>query len=290
MNGRSSAPLRMTRTIAELRAALAPFRKSGKTIGLVPTMGFLHEGHRSLMRASVEACDVTVLTLFVNPTQFNDPKDLEAYPRDEQRDAKMAEAAGVDFLFAPGVEEMYPAGASTTVVLRGITEPLEGAARGVGHFDGVTTIVAKLFNIAQPDVAFFGQKDAQQALVIRKMVRDLDMPIRIQVCPTVREPDGLAMSSRNVRLKPSERPKALALRAGLEAALKIISAGERRAAAVEKAGREAMAAHGVTPEYFAAVPAGTLLSREMLEGEVLIAVAARVGDVRLIDNEIVRIG
>ena len=282
--------MKICRTIAELRAALAPSRKSGKTIGLVPTMGFLHEGHRSLMRASVDACDVTVLTLFVNPTQFNDPKDLEAYPRDETRDAAMAEEAGVDLVFAPGVDEMYPAGASTTVVMRGITEPLEGAARGVGHFDGVTTIVAKLFNIAQPDVAFFGQKDAQQALVIRKMVEDLDMPIRIEVCPTVREPDGLAMSSRNVRLKPGDRPMALALRAGLAAAVKKVAAGERRAAAVEKTGREAMAAQGVTPEYFAAVPAGTLLPNEVLEGEVLIAVAARVGDVRLIDNEIVHIG
>jgi pantoate--beta-alanine ligase len=147
-----------------------------------------------------------------------------------------------------------------------------------------------LFNIAQPDVAFFGQKDAQQALVIKKMVKDLDMPIRIEVCPTVRESDGLAMSSRNVRLKPADRPKALALRAGLEAARKAISSGERRASAVEAAGRNAMAALGVQPEYFAAVPADTLLSKEALEGEVLIAVAARVGDVRLIDNEIVRIG
>ena len=281
--------MKLVRTIESLRTELTPLRRQGKTIGVVPTMGFLHEGHRSLMRASVDSCDVTVLTLFVNPTQFNDPKDLAAYPRDEKRDAAMAEEAGVDFLFAPEVAEMYPAGASTTVVMRGITEPLEGASRGVGHFDGVTTVVAKLFNIVQPDVAFFGQKDAQQALVIRKMVEDLDMPIRVEVCPTVREPDGLAMSSRNARLKPGERPKALALRAGLDAALRAVSAGERRASAVEKTGREAMAALGVHPEYFAAVPAGTLLSKEMLEGEVLIAVAARVGDVRLIDNEIVRI-
>ena len=188
--------MKLIRTIESLRSELAPLRRQGKTIGVVPTMGFLHEGHRSLMRASVDVCDVTVLTLFVNPTQFNDPKDLEAYPRDEKRDALMAEETGVDFLFAPEVAEMYPAGASTKVVIRGITEPLEGASRGVGHFDGVTTIVAKLFNIVQPDVAFFGQKDAQQALVIRKMVRDLDMPIRIEVCPTVREPDGLATDRR----------------------------------------------------------------------------------------------
>jgi pantoate--beta-alanine ligase len=282
--------MKICRTIADLRSSLAPARRAGKTIGVVPTMGYLHEGHRSLMVASVKACDVTVVTLFVNPTQFNDPKDLEAYPRDEASDVAMATAAGVDFVFAPDVKEMYPDGASTTVVMRGITEPLEGASRGVGHFDGVTTVVTKLFNITQPDVAFFGQKDAQQALVIRKLVRDLDMPIRIEVCPTVREPDGLAMSSRNVRLKPDDRAKALALRAGLDAAGQAISAGERRATAVEKAGRAAMEARGVQPEYFAAVPADTLLSRELLEGEVLIAVAARVGDVRLIDNDIVRIG
>jgi pantoate--beta-alanine ligase len=176
------------------------------------------------------------------------------------------------------------------VSIRGLTEPLEGAARGVSHFDGVTTVVAKLFNITQPDVAFFGQKDAQQALVIKKMVRDLDMPVRIEVSPTVREPDGLAMSSRNVKLQPADRPKALSLRAGLDAAKQAVAAGERRSTAIERAGREAMAARGVEPEYFAAVPAGTLLSREKLEGDVLIAVAARVGDVRLIDNEIVRIG
>jgi pantoate--beta-alanine ligase len=282
--------MKIVRSIAELRAALAPLRRAGKSIGVVPTMGFLHEGHRSLMDASVKQCDVTVLTLCVNPTQFNDAKDLEAYPRDEKRDAAMAEEAGVDFLFAPDAREMYPPGASTTVVMRGVTEPLEGATRGVGHFDGVTTIVTKLFNIVQPDVAFFGQKDAQQALVIRKLVRDLDMPIRIEVCPTVREPDGLAMSSRNVRLDPADRAKALSLRAGLQAALQAIAAGERRPGAVEKAGRDAMEARGVRPEYFAAVPAGTLLSNGMLEGEVLIAVAARVGEVRLIDNEIVRIG
>jgi pantoate--beta-alanine ligase len=282
--------MKIVRTIAEMRSAIAQLRLRGKSIGLVPTMGYFHQGHRSLMQRSKSTCDVTVVTLFVNPTQFNDPKDLEAYPRDEKSDAALAEGAGVDFLFAPDAKEMYPPGFSATVSIRGITEPLEGAARGVGHFDGVTTVVTKLFNITQPDVAFFGQKDAQQALVIRKMIRDLDMPIRIEVCPTVREPDGLAMSSRNVRLAPADRPKALALRAGLEAARQALMGGERRATAIEKLGRETMVARGVTPEYFSAVPAGTLLSMERLEGEVLIAVAARVGDVRLIDNEIVNIG
>jgi pantoate--beta-alanine ligase len=183
---------------------------------------------------------------------------------------------------------MYPGPPLTTVHVDMLTASMCGLARPT-HFDGVTTVVTKLFNIVQPDVAFFGQKDAQQALVIRKMVRDLDMPIRIEVCPTVREPDGLAMSSRNVRLRPADRAKALSLRAGLQAARLAISTGERNARAVEAAGKEAMAARGVEPEYFAAVPAGTLLHHEKLEGEVLIAVAARVGDVRLIDNEIVRI-
>lgn len=282
--------MNVVRTIAELRAALDPLRRGGRTIGLVPTMGFFHEGHRSLMARSKATCDVTVVTLFVNPTQFNDPKDLEAYPRDEAKDLALAEGAGVDFLFAPDAREMYPAGHSTVVSIRGITEPLEGARRGTGHFDGVSTIVTKLFNIAQPDVAFFGQKDAQQALVVKKLVRDLDIPVRIEVCPTVREADGLAMSSRNVRLKGDDRKRALALRAGLEAARRAIAAGERRASAVEEAGRTAMRAMGVEPEYLAAVPAGTLLSEGDLRGEVLIAVAARVGDVRLIDNEIVNIG
>src|SRR5262245_37652210 len=186
--------MKIVRTVGALRSALASPRMAGKTIGVVPTMGFFHDGHRSLMQRSKATCDITVVTLFVNPTQFNDPKDLESYPRDEKSDSIIAEGAGVDFLFAPDAKEMYPDGYATTVSVRGLTEPLEGAVRGVGHFDGVTTVVAKLFNITQPDVAFFGQKDAQQALVVRKMVVDLDMPIRIEVCPTVREADGLAMS------------------------------------------------------------------------------------------------
>jgi pantoate--beta-alanine ligase len=282
--------MKIVRTIAEMRTELSRLRLMGKSVGLVPTMGYFHQGHRSLMQRSKATCDITVVSLFVNPTQFNDPKDLETYPRDEKSDAAIAEGAGADFLFAPEAREMYPEGYAATVSIRGLTEPLEGAARGVSHFDGVTTVVAKLFNITQPDVAFFGQKDAQQALVNKKMVRDLDMPVRIEVSPTVREPDGLAMSSRNVKLQPADRPKALSLRAGLDAAKQAVAAGERRSTAIERAGREAMAARGVEPEYFAAVPAGTLLSREKLEGDVLIAVAARVGDVRLIDNEIVRIG
>jgi pantoate--beta-alanine ligase len=226
----------------------------------------------------------------VNPTQFNDRSDLEAYPRDEERDAAMAASVGVDYVFAPSVDEMYPPGGATTVVVSDITEPLEGASRGPAHFRGVATVVTKLFNIVQPQIAYFGQKDAQQALVIRRMTRDLDFPIRIEVCPTMREPDGLAMSSRNVRLSPDTRAQALALRRGLDAAVAAIRGGERDAARVERLGRDAMASFGVEPEYFALVSADTLAPEYRLAGEVLIAVAAKVGGVRLIDNEIVQVG
>jgi pantoate--beta-alanine ligase len=185
---------------------------------------------------------------------------------------------------------MYPQGGLTTVTVSDVTEPLEGASRGPGHFRGVATVVAKLFNIVQPSVAYFGQKDAQQALVIRRMTRDLDFPLRVDVCPTVREPDGLAMSSRNVRLSPDARAQALALKRGLDAATDAIRSGERDAARVERLGRDAMASLGVEPEYFALVSAETLAPEYRLEGEVLIAIAARIGGVRLIDNEIVRVG
>ena len=279
----------LVRTIAEMRDILAAPRRGGASIGLVPTMGYFHEGHLSLMRRARAECDVVVVSLFVNPTQFNDAADLAAYPRDETRDAAMAQSAGVDWVFTPSAAEMYPPGTSTSVFVSGVTEPLEGVARGPGHFRGVATVVAKLFNIVQPSVAYFGQKDAQQALVIRRMTRDLDFPIRIAVCPTVREPDRLAMSSRNVRLTDASRPQALALRRGLEAALATIGAGERDAARVEQRGREAMQALGVVPEYFAVVSADTLAPARRITGETLIAVAARVGGVRLIDNEIVQV-
>jgi pantoate--beta-alanine ligase len=280
----------LVRTIAEIRDALFAPRMDGARIGLVPTMGYFHEGHLSLMRRARFESDVVVVSLFVNPTQFNDMSDLDNYPRDEERDAAMAASVGVDYVFAPAAEEMYPRGGVTTVLVSEVTEPLEGASRGPGHFRGVATVVAKLFNIVQPSVAFFGQKDAQQALVIRRMARDLDFPIRIEVCPTVREPDGLAMSSRNVRLSPDARQQALALKRGLDAATAAIQDGERDAARVERLGREAMATLGVEPEYFALVSAETLAPAYRLSGELLIAVAAKVGGVRLIDNEIVRVG
>lgn len=281
--------MKVLRRVAELHGALAGPRQADQMIGLVPTMGSFHEGHASLMRRARADCDLTVVTLFVNPAQFNDPRDLAAYPRDEKRDADTAAAEGVDILFAPEASEMYPSGYSTTVMVNGVSEPLEGQARGAGHFAGVATIVSKLFNIVRPTTAYFGQKDAQQALVVRKLVRDLNFPVRIEVCPTIREPDGLAMSSRNARLAPADRARAVALRVGLDAALDAIRRGERRTAAIESIGREAMRARGVEPEYFAAVSAETLLPFDTLTGEILLAVAAPVGDVRLIDNEIVRI-
>src|SRR5881275_1713515 len=191
--------MRIVREIEELRGVLEPQRREGARVGLVPTMGFFHEGHLSLMRRAREACDVVVVSLFVNPTQFNDPKDLEAYPRDEARDAAMAQSAGVDLLFAPTATEMYAHDSATTITVGGVSESLEGESRGPGHFRGVATVVAKLFNIVQPTIAYFGQKDAQQALVVRKLVRDLSIPVRIEVCPTIRESDGLAMSSHPTR-------------------------------------------------------------------------------------------
>ena len=250
-------------------------------------MGYFHEGHLSLMRRARGDCDIVVVSLFVNPTQFNDAADLSAYPRDEPRDAAMAESVGVDYLFAPNVDEIYSADASTVVTVGSVSEPLEGESRGPGHFRGVATVVAKLFNIVQPAVAYFGQKDAQQALVIRRMVRDLNFPVRVEVCPTVREPDGLAMSSRNVRLTAAARPQALALKRGLEAASAAIERGERSAARIEAAGRAAMQSLGVEPEYFAVVSSETLAAPPTVSGEILLAVAARVGGVRLIDNQIV---
>jgi pantoate--beta-alanine ligase len=273
------------RTVAELREALAPARRAGRSIGLVPTMGYLHEGHLSLIRRAQAECDEVVVSLFVNPAQFNDPADLDAYPRDEQRDADLAAAAGASVLFAPPAGEVYPPGFSTTVAVRGVTEPLEGAHRGVGHFDGVTTVVAKLLNMAGPDVAYFGQKDAQQALVVRKLIRDLDMPVRIEVAPTVREADGLALSSRNVRLN-GHRDQALALSRGLRAAEEAVAAGQRDAAKVRELALAAMKTFDVEPEYLELVDTDTLAPIDSIDGEALLAVAAEVGGVRLIDNTI----
>lgn len=277
------------RTVAELRAALAPARREDLTIGLVPTMGFLHEGHLSLIRAARAECDVVVMSLFVNPAQFGPGEDLERYPRDEERDLRLAGEAGADLVYAPAVEQVYPDGFATTVAVGGgLTEVLDGdpERRGAGHFRGVTTVVAKLFNSVGPDVAYFGQKDAQQAAVIRRMARDLDFPLRIEVLPTVREPDGLAMSSRNAYLEPRDRERAVALSRALDAV-----AAQARAVSLQAgldAGRIELAASGVEPEYLEARDAETLEPVDELGGRpVLVAVAAQVGAARLIDNVLI---
>src|SRR3982751_6126624 len=220
-NPRPTVAAPVLRTKAELRSALSDARRAGQTIGLVPTMGYLHEGHLSLIRAARAECDLVVMSLFVNPTQFGPGEDLERYPRDEERDLRLAGEAGADLVFAPAVAEVYAVGASTAVEVDGpLTNVLDGdrGRRGPEHFRGVTTVVAKLFNVVGPDVAYFGQKDAQQAVVIRRMVRDLDFPVRVEVMPTVREADGLAMSSRNAYLEPVDRERATALSRALAAA------------------------------------------------------------------------
>ena len=260
-------------------------REEDKTIGLVPTMGALHEGHLSLVREARRMCDVVVVSVFVNPTQFGPGEDFERYPRDLTGDTTKLADYNVDYIFAPSPDEMYPKGFATYVTVEGLSEPMEGVARP-GHFRGVATVLTVLFNTIRPDFAYFGQKDAQQALVVRRLVRDLDLPVEIEVCPTIREVDGLAMSSRNVRLDAASRTQALALRRGLDAAEAAMEGGKRTGADVEAAGRAAMTALGVEPEYFAVVSADTLAPFDDATptGEVLVAVAARVGGVRLIDN------
>jgi pantoate--beta-alanine ligase len=200
--------MRTIRTVAALRGELTPLRRAQRTIGLVPTMGALHKGHLSLIRRALEVCDVTVVSLFINPAQFNEPADLDRYPRDEARDTALAAELGVDYLFAPSRAEVYPPGFATSVSVAGVSAGLEGEYRGASHFDGVATVVTKLLNMVSPDVAFFGQKDAQQVVVIRRLVRDLDLPVRVEVCPTIRSADGLALSSRNALLSASERRRA----------------------------------------------------------------------------------
>ena len=276
--------MKVVRTIAELRAELAA---APRPVGLVPTMGYFHDGHLSLMRAARAANETVVVSLFVNPTQFGPTEDLGSYPRDEARDLEMADATGVDIVFAPSVDEIYPAGFDTTVEVGGLTEPLDGAARP-GHFKGVTTIVTKLLNMVGPDAAYFGQKDAQQALVISKLVRDLNMPVRIEVCPTIREPDGLAMSSRNAYLSDEERIRATAIARALRAAEQAVADGMVDAEAVIAAARGELDEAGIEPEYLELRSATDLTPAERVNGSTLLAVAARVGRARLIDNTMLK--
>lgn len=281
----------VARTVLELREALLATRTGNKRIGLVPTMGAFHAGHLHLMRTAREECDCTVVSLFVNPTQFGDPADLAAYPRNHTRDIAMANSAGVDVLFAPAVDEIYPSGFDATVEIGGVTAPLEGTARGLAHFRGVTTVVTKLFNIVQPHAAYFGQKDAQQVAVIRQLVRDLNFPVEIVVCSTMREMDGLAMSSRNERLTPSARLQAVALSESLQMVQTMVATGEQNTAALLSQARARLHARGIADhdiEYFAAVNNVTLADvSELSDQTVLFALAVRVGGVRLIDNVLV---
>jgi pantoate--beta-alanine ligase len=271
-------------TTADLRAELAGARRREATIGLVPTMGALHAGHLSLVRAARAQCDVVVVSLFVNPTQFTDSADLVGYPRDPAGDTELLRGEGVDLLFAPTVEVVYPDGFATTVSVGALTDRLEGASRGRSHFDGVTTVVSKLLNMVGPDVAYFGQKDAQQALVIRRMVRDLNLPVRIEVCPTVRDADGLALSSRNALLSGVERDQATALSRALAVIAETAQAGERNAERLLAPARAELERSAVTPEYLELVDPETLEPVVEVRGAALAAIAARVGTTRLIDN------
>jgi pantoate--beta-alanine ligase len=267
-----------------MRSASGAIRRAGKRLGFVPTMGALHEGHLSLVRAARESCDVVAASIFVNPTQFGPNEDLAKYPRSFERDCERLDREGVELLFAPSVEEMYPGGAVTWVTVEGLSDKLDGRSRP-GHFRGVTTVVAKLFHVVEPDAAFFGQKDAAQVAIIRRMVRDLNLPVEIVTCPIVREPDGLAMSSRNAYLDPEQRKRALLLHRSLMRVQRLANADEREAGTLVAAGREEFAKEGsVRLDYFEIVDPDTLDPVQDVSGGALAVVAAFVGSTRLIDN------
>jgi len=272
------------KTIAETQSACAQSRGEGRIVGLVPTMGALHEGHLSLVRAARAACDVMVVSIFVNPTQFGPNEDFSRYPRTFDEDCALLEREGVERIFAPAVEKMYAAGASTVVLVDGVSDRLDGASRP-GHFRGVTTVVGKLFHIIRPHKAFFGQKDAAQVAVLRKMVRDLNFPLKLVVCPIVREADGLALSSRNRYLSKKEREQALVLHRALQKVDEAVAAGERSAARLIEAARAVFSNEpGVRVDYIAVVDPDTLEDVPEARSGTLVAVAAFVGTTRLIDN------
>lgn len=277
--------MKIIHTIAELRAAVDAERDSGRRIGLVPTMGALHGGHEQLISAAVDASDSVVVSVFVNPLQFAPHEDLATYPRMVDADARAAERAGAEFLFVPSDAEMYPDENWTTVSLRVVTEPWEGVSRPT-HFDGVATVVTKLFNIVGACRAFFGEKDYQQLAMLQRMAADLNMPVDVRGVPTVREPSGLAMSSRNLRLTDEHREQAPIVQQALQAGARAIDAGERDPATVEAAIREVIAtAPGASePDYVAVVDSASLRTPDTLSGETRLLTAVRFGDVRLIDN------
>jgi pantoate--beta-alanine ligase len=274
--------MRVVRTRAELRDALSA---AARPVGLVPTMGWLHDGHRSLMQRARADNPTTIATIFVNPRQFNEAADFQQYPRDEARDLAICEEEGLDLVFAPSVEEVYPEGFDTLVTVGAVSRPLEGAARP-GHFDGVATVVAILFNLVGAEHAYFGQKDAQQVMVIRQMARDLAIPTEVIACPTVREPDGLALSSRNVHLSPEQRTAAAVLYRALTAGRSRWAAGERSADALRAAMNRTLAEEPLAePEYVSVADGRTLAELETVTGPALLSLAVRFGTTRLIDNE-----
>jgi pantoate--beta-alanine ligase len=276
--------LQIFTTMQEMRSASRAIRRAGGRLGFVPTMGALHEGHLSLVRAARAGADVVAASIFVNPTQFGPSEDLAKYPRSFERDCEMLEREGAQLLFAPSVEEMYPTDAVTWVTVEGLSEKLDGRSRP-GHFRGVATVVAKLFHVVEPDSAFFGQKDAAQVAIVRRMVRDLNLAVEIVVCPIVREADGLAMSSRNAYLDGEQRKRALVLHHSLQRVQGLVNAGERDARRLASAGREEFAGeNSVRLDYFEIVDPETLDPVEDVSGGALVAVAAFVGDTRLIDN------
>ena len=271
-------------TVKEMRAACRAVRREGRSLGLVPTLGALHAGHIGLVRAARAQCDTVAVSIFVNPTQFGPNEDFAKYPRTFEQDCALLEQEGVALVYAPQPEEMYPAGASTFVEVEGVGDRLDGASRP-GHFRGVATVVAKLFHIVAPDKAFFGQKDAAQVAVLRRMVRDLNFDLELIVCPTVREPDGLALSSRNRYLSAEERARALVLSKALNIIAAAYRAGQKNVPHLLEAGRSAIAAEPeVLIDYLEIVDAETLLPLTDARAGALVAVAARVGSTRLIDN------
>lgn len=282
----AATEMRLVHAKDEVRRAVREVHAGGGTVALVPTMGFLHEGHLSLVDRARELADWVALSVFVNPLQFGPTEDLARYPRDLARDLEMARCRGVDLVFAPPTEEMYPVGEPQVSVIPGaLAERMEGAIRP-GHFRGVLTVVAKLFGIFTPDVAVFGQKDFQQAALIRRMALDLDQGVRVEVAPIVREADGLAMSSRNVYLSPEERERARALSRGLEHGRALFAAGERDAEALRAALWEALRVPGIEPEYAEAADPLTLEPVGTADSGTVLLVAARVGRTRLIDNAV----
>lgn len=276
--------IRCIREIVELRSLVQNAKAAGQSVGFVPTMGALHEGHLSLVRRARADNDLVIVSVFVNPTQFGPREDFDRYPRDLVRDLTLCEQAGADAVFAPSAPDMYPPGFCTWVNVEGLTEGLCGRSRP-GHFRGVCTVVAKLFNICQPDRAYFGEKDAQQLVVVRRMVQDLNFPIEIVPCPTVREPDGLAMSSRNMLLTREQRQQAPALYKALKEADRLIKTGVKDTATLKEAIAAVLGEASLGQvDYIEIVDADTLAPVETVQGECLIALAVRFGEVRLIDN------